>query len=346
MASTLITTNADALKRAAREFSKQSGGLTPNGALNILAGAITGPGKNWGMITGAPSGHYVQPGLQGAPKQDVPFILQIEGRPPMAFASREQALEAFQILAQHAINRDDACSGLSATGSASLQHVYQRDLQVHLTEFAVSSVKAMAPLHETPFTPLSQEVVDRLRSLVSQGRSMLICGATTVGTDTLLEELARSIPHGKKVVSIEGMDRLSLSHQIHLPLSVKPLHPEWPSQFMHHVYGALRMAPDWIVTEELRERESASAWLDATATGHHTLTTMHAAGTQAALGRLEDMLSDYGATSRESARRKIGKGTDVIIYLSHILGIPTRHIEAIEVRGYEDGAYDIAPIAL
>jgi hypothetical protein len=40
MASTLITTNADAMKRAARELSKQSQGLTPNRILNILAGAI------------------------------------------------------------------------------------------------------------------------------------------------------------------------------------------------------------------------------------------------------------------------------------------------------------------
>lgn len=61
MASTIITTNSNALSRAADAILARGDTPSKNAILNALAAAIAGPGHDWGFIKNAPTGSFIQP---------------------------------------------------------------------------------------------------------------------------------------------------------------------------------------------------------------------------------------------------------------------------------------------
>jgi hypothetical protein len=104
MASTIITTNAKTLSRAADALVSKGTGLSKNTILNSLAAAIAGPGHDWGYLKNAP-GAFVQPGLCGpeaeaeGEKQTPMSAWVVEynerenwSRSALLFASKEAAL--------------------------------------------------------------------------------------------------------------------------------------------------------------------------------------------------------------------------------------------------------------
>ncbi len=107
MPSTIITTNADALSRAADAILARGDKPTKNAILNALAAAITGTGHDWGFVKNAPEGKLIQPGLAPSPEaSDAPdaspatsaWVLHYDerlnwGRAPMLFATRQAALD-------------------------------------------------------------------------------------------------------------------------------------------------------------------------------------------------------------------------------------------------------------
>jgi hypothetical protein len=104
MASTIITTNADALSRAADAIKARGESPSKNAMLNAFAAAIAGPGHDWAYIKNAPEGQISQPGLavpQSAATPPAPataWVLHYDeqngwGRAPMLFSTKEAALE-------------------------------------------------------------------------------------------------------------------------------------------------------------------------------------------------------------------------------------------------------------
>lgn len=350
MASTLITTNADALKRAARELAKQFDDLTPNRVLNTLSAAIAGPGRNWGAITGAPSGHYVQPGVHAPIIGELPVMLRVEGKFSIPFASRAQALEGFDVLASNADNKDEGRRMLAATGAASLHHGDTRAIHIYLLEAGPSRLAmTLSPLHEKPFVrpgvPLDRKVIDRLLSMVGRRKSMLICGGTGLGKSRLLEQLSHGIPKGEVLSCVEQVRELDLASR-RTSYRVIPRRNDAGqlNDFAKSVRAATLMAPEWIVVGELSHGEVMQAFLEGVLTGHAGMATMHAAGIQQAIHRLEHEMVSYAQMSRREACELIGKAVDVVVYLSGS-NLPA-HIEAAEVRGYRDGRFDIGDLDL
>ena len=76
MASTIITTNAASLSRAADTIASKDGKISKNGILNAISAAIFGQGKDWGYIKNAPDGRLTQPGLE-TEKSASPAITEV-----------------------------------------------------------------------------------------------------------------------------------------------------------------------------------------------------------------------------------------------------------------------------
>lgn len=355
MTSTKITTNADALKRAARDIADRSGNISPNGVLNCLSAAIAGPGRSWGLIKGAPSGHYVQPGLEEPAPSAKSYLLKFENRAklpsvsPLPFSSRTQALEAFEILARNSDNFDEAYNDLSTKGSARLKHFDYPDFHIHLLEVPYASLMdSLIPLHENPFTIFDSKVFQSICDLIAQERSLLLCGRLAMSSYKvdMLEDLARYIPEGQKIATIGGRKEFSRLDRHHTHLTIGESLSSWGEEFENAMQSAFKMIPKWIVAEAIKDGESTYSLLTAATTGFNTMSTMLADGPKEAIAKLERRLCEEVDLAPEDARRLIGCGTDVIIYVSWDSLLQKDHIEAIEVRGYKDGAYDIAPIAL
>lgn len=130
--------------------------------------------------------------------------------------------------------------------------------------------------------------IDMLIEALRRGVTVLIAGGTGSGKTTLTAALLQAIGEEKRVVCIEEARELpDLPDSVHMEVSRSGL------TFAECVRFALRQKPDLIVVGEVRGPE-ALAMLQAAATGHPGIGTIHAPDTQAALKNLERMACESG----------------------------------------------------
>lgn len=130
---------------------------------------------------------------------------------------------------------------------------------------------------------IPREAADLLIAALSSGASVLVAGPTGSGKTTLTAGLIQAIGRHMRLVLIEDGGEL--------PRSANSLHIEVPDgegAFGRAVSFALRQKPDYIIVGEVRGGE-AMAMLQAAATGHPGIGTIHAGTIQGALRNLERM---------------------------------------------------------
>lgn len=129
---------------------------------------------------------------------------------------------------------------------------------------------------------ISREASDLLLEALSAGASILVAGATGSGKTTLTAALTQAMGRRVRLVFVEDGGEL--------PSSPNSLHLEVPYEgaFGQAVRFALRQKPSYIIVGEVRGGE-AMALLQAAATGHPGIGTIHAGAVQGALRNLERM---------------------------------------------------------
>ena len=135
---------------------------------------------------------------------------------------------------------------------------------------------------------LPRQAADLLVEALRRGVTILVAGGTGSGKTTLTGALLTAIGEEKRVVVIEEARELP-----DLPDSVAMEVLRSGLTFSDCVRFALRQKPDLIVVGEVRGPE-ALAMLQAAATGHPGIGTIHAPDAQAALKNLERMACESG----------------------------------------------------
>jgi pilus assembly protein CpaF len=142
------------------------------------------------------------------------------------------------------------------------------------------------------FNSLNEAMVEFINAAVFSKMSVLISGGTGSGKTTLLNALARAIPNGERVITIEDSAELRLDRPNVVGLEARPPNVEGTGEITIRqlVKNALRMRPDRIIVGEVRGAE-AFDMLQAMNTGHEgSLTTVHANSPLDALKRVEGMV--------------------------------------------------------
>jgi Flp pilus assembly CpaF family ATPase len=130
---------------------------------------------------------------------------------------------------------------------------------------------------------ITREASDLLLEALACGASVLVSGATGSGKTTLTAAITQALGRSKRLVMIEDGGEL--------PRSMNSLHVEaldGEGAFSQAVKFALRQKPSYIVVGEVRGGE-AMAMLQAAATGHPGIGTIHAGSVQGALRNIERM---------------------------------------------------------
>jgi Flp pilus assembly CpaF family ATPase len=129
---------------------------------------------------------------------------------------------------------------------------------------------------------ISREASDLLLEAAAAGATILVSGATGSGKTTLLAALTQAAGRRMRLVFVEDGGEL--------PAAPNSLHVEAGDEraFGQAVRFALRQKPSYIVVGEIRGGE-AMALLQAAATGHPAMGTIHAGSVQGALRNLERM---------------------------------------------------------
>jgi Flp pilus assembly CpaF family ATPase len=135
---------------------------------------------------------------------------------------------------------------------------------------------------------LPRAAADMLVEALRCGVSILIGGSTGSGKTTLAAALLQHVAEEKRVVVIEEARELPM-----LPDSVAVEVGYSGVSFAECVYFSLRQKPDLVVVGEVRGPEALSM-LQATATGHPGIATIHANDVQSALKNLERMACERG----------------------------------------------------
>ena len=155
--------------------------------------------------------------------------------------------------------------------------------------------------NENPFLPsdlvnndtFSPEMMAYLWLCIESNMNLMFAGGTASGKTTSLNAVCRFIPPNKKIVSIEDTREINLPHRNW----ISGLSREPAGNFSENSAGrvslydllkaALRQRPEYILVGEIRGSE-AYVLFQAMATGHTTVSTMHAESADALIHRLEN----------------------------------------------------------
>lgn len=159
---------------------------------------------------------------------------------------------------------------------------------------------------------ISRDLWEDLVLMVQERRNLIIAGGASSGKTSLLRLLAASIAPKERLVTIEDVRELNVSHSNTVRLEA----------FRHFtvrdlVANALRMRPDRIIVGEVRGPEALDL-IDAMSSGHPgSLCTIHSAdGGLRAVHRIARLALQRGqGLSFESLTAQIMDTIDTIVYL-------------------------------
>jgi pilus assembly protein CpaF len=158
-----------------------------------------------------------------------------------------------------------------------------------------------------------------------------------------LNALARCIPVGERLVTIEDTAELQLTATNLVSLEARPPNIEGQGEVSIRtlVRNALRMRPDRIIVGEVRGPE-AFDMLQAMNTGHPgSLTTVHANSPEDAVRRLESMVLMAGLDLPQPAiREAIASSLDLIIQQERLPGGSRKIVSIAEVLSDQEGGWD------
>ena len=190
---------------------------------------------------------------------------------------------------------------------------------------------------------MSQQMAAFLHAAVLGRANMLICGGAGTGKTTVLAALAGLAPEGERLVVIEDVSELVISHPHVVSQECRPGGVEGvtPIGVRELVRNSLRMRPDRLVVGEVRGAE-AGEMVQAMNTGHAgSMASIHANSAADALDRLEAMLAlAWPAIAAPVLRRWIVGAVDVVVHCERD-GAGRRRIGSIAAVDSEHGVDDL-----
>src|SRR5213594_245918 len=178
-----------------------------------------------------------------------------------------------------------------------IQATYSKEVTTRGSSFTIRRFK------EKPFTPVelikfntaSPEMVAYIWVAIEHGKSLMVCGGTASGKTATLNSAGLFIRPGAKIVSIEDTREINLPHENWIPGTTRSGVGERRADgkqggeidMYDLVRAALRQRPNYIIVGEVRGKETYTMF-QAMATGHPTMSTMHADSVKSMVNRLEN----------------------------------------------------------
>ncbi|MAH49663.1 secretion system protein E [Candidatus Pacearchaeota archaeon] len=174
---------------------------------------------------------------------------------------------------------------------------------------------------KVPWTPvqlvgmkaLSPEMLAYFWILLQYKSNIMIVGGTASGKTTMLNAVAFFIPPESRVVSIEDTREINLPRENWLPSVVRTgvsATGIGEVGMFSLLRGSFRQNPDYVIVGEVRGKE-ASVLFQGMASGHASISTMHADGVDTLIRRLE--------TPPISLNANLVNGLDAVAVMTHAI---------------------------
>lgn len=215
-----------------------------------------------------------------------------------------------------------------------IQLTYEKEVTRRGSSFTIRKFR------ERPFTitdliifnTLSPEMAAYFWYAVERQASVIVVGGTASGKTVTINMLSMFIKPTAKIVSIEDTAELQLPHENWLPSVVRTGFGVSGKVSEISLYdllkNAMRQRPEYIIVGEVRGAE-AYTLVQAVATGHGGLATLHADSVEAAIHRLESepmniprpLITTIDVVAVQSRVRLGDKSVRRIISVSEIVGV-------------------------
>jgi len=141
------------------------------------------------------------------------------------------------------------------------------------------------------FNTISSEMAAYLWYIIENRASVIVAGGVAAGKTTMLNCLSMFIKPEMKIVSVEDTQELNLPHENWIPSVVRLGFGQEDRKsgtitLFDLLKAAVRQRPDYIIVGEVRGEEAYTLF-QAMATGHLSLSTIHAESVEAVINRLE-----------------------------------------------------------
>ncbi|MBU1136529.1 MAG: type II/IV secretion system ATPase subunit [Nanoarchaeota archaeon] len=181
------------------------------------------------------------------------------------------------------------------------------------------------PIQLISFNTLSPEMLAYFWILVQYKSNILITGGTSSGKTTLLNALAFFIPPESRVVSIEDTREINLPRENWLPSVARTaigVGKTGEVDLFALLRNSFRQNPDYVIVGEVRGKE-AFVLFQGMASGHSSISTMHADSVDTVVKRLETPPIELSPTLLNTL--------DVVAIMSHtvINKEQTRRLRAV-----------------
>lgn len=151
-----------------------------------------------------------------------------------------------------------------------------------------------SPIKLMNLKSVSPEILSYLWLAVEYESNLMVIGGTGSGKTTMLNSIAFFVPPAQRIVSIEDTHELNLNHENWLPsvaragFGAKSSSGEMQSEvsLFDLLKESFRQRPDYVIVGEIRGKE-AYVLFQGAASGHATMSTMHAEDVYTLVRRLE-----------------------------------------------------------
>ncbi len=194
----------------------------------------------------------------------------------------------------------------------------------------------------------TDEMMELLSALVRYGVSTTVAGATSSGKTTLTGWLLTTIPHDKRIFTIENGSR-------ELDLVEKDENGNIVNKVVHTITReseddrksisqddlldmALRFHPDYIVVGEMRSSEADSAQ-EAARTGHTVITTIHSNSCESTWRRMVTLCKrKYPNVDDNVILNLVTEAFPIVVYAKQLENKQRRIMEIMECEICADGS--------
>ena len=202
---------------------------------------------------------------------------------------------------------------------------YSQEITTHGPTFTIRKFR------EIPWTPIelirlgsaTPEIFAYLWLAVEFRKNIIVIGGTASGKTTILNAISMFIPPSARIVSIEDTREIKLYHPNWIPSLVKYSSDKNREIDMFELLRmSFRQRPDYVIVGEVRGEE-AYVMFQGMASGHSSLSTMHAESTRALISRLTTPPINLSTTLIELL--------NVVVIMQHdnFLGTNLRRIKEI-----------------
>jgi len=197
-------------------------------------------------------------------------------------------IEKFALRAGKHISYAEPILDATLPDGSRVNATYSQEITTHGPTFTIRKFR------EIPWTPIelirlgsaTPEIFAYLWLAVEFRKNIIVIGGTASGKTTMLNAISMFIPPSARIVSIEDTREIRLYHSNWIPSVVKYSSDKNREIDMFELLRmSFRQRPDYVIVGEVRGEE-AYVMFQGMASGHSSLSTMHAENTRALISRL------------------------------------------------------------